>query len=304
VWSEREEIRPALDRLADRSSEKFATLASVFARALVDWGDVPYAGKIARRAVGAIDDQHPHAAFIHLSAGVLAWGVRDLDRALTEARYARRLAAKSGDNLVEARARNAAAIALSNQGRREEALEELRAGLESLGDSLPEVRYSMQNVMAMQYWFAGRYAEGAAAARRALAISSEATVSRAMTVGTLAICLAGLGDAIGAAEAQREAADLIIRFEVRGSGSETLVNFGRIALVAGDEAHAAAFVAAGKRLAAELRSVVEDPLWDDPSYGALIDRYPDEAGSLDGLSWEDALRSAIAWRPPASAARG
>jgi predicted ATPase/DNA-binding CsgD family transcriptional regulator len=116
VWSEREEIRPALDRLADRSSEKFATLASVFARALVDWGDVPYADEIARRAVGAIDDHHPNAAFIHLTAGVLAWGVRDLDRALSEATFARRLAAESGDKLVEARARNAAAIALANQG--------------------------------------------------------------------------------------------------------------------------------------------------------------------------------------------
>jgi hypothetical protein len=176
--------------------------------------------------------------------------------------------------------------------------------LESLGDSLPEVRYSMQNVMAVQYWFAGRYAEGAASARRALAISSEATVSRAMTVGTLAVCLAGLGDAIGAAEAQREAADLIIRFDLRGSASETLVNFGRVALVAGDEAQAAAFVAAGKRLAAELLSVVEDPLWNDPSYAALIDRHPDTASSLDGLGWEDALRLAIAWRPPASATRG
>ena len=169
----------------------------------------------------------------------------------------------------------------------------------SLGDSLPEVRYSMQNVMAMQYWLAGRYAEGAAAARRALAISSEATVSRAMTVETLAICLAGLGDVMGAAEAQREAAELIIRFEVRGSASETLVNFGRVAMVAGDEALAAAFVAAGRRLAAELRLVVEDPLWDDPIYAALIDGHPDAASSLDGLSWEEALRSAIAWRPPA-----
>src|SRR6202035_2610741 len=66
VWSERDEIRTALERLAERNRDDFATLASVFARALADWGDVPYADEIARKAADVVDDEHPHAAFVRL----------------------------------------------------------------------------------------------------------------------------------------------------------------------------------------------------------------------------------------------
>jgi len=298
VMSERDEIRPALERLAGRDRNQFATLAAVFAWTHWVWGDAPYANEIARRAAAVIDDAHPFAAFVHLSACASARAVREFDRALDEERRAHRLAAESGDELVEARARMNAAIALNELGRNEEALAELDAGLQSLGDSLSDMRFELHNIMGMVYWSDGRFAEGAAAARRALAISSEPTVARAMTVGTLGVCLLELGDLAGGIAASREHSELVLRFDVRGSGPGTVAGWARTAVAAGDEPHAAAFAAAGRRLAAELRSPIDTPAWEEPKIAPLIDRYPDAAHWLDGLDWRDAVRAAMAWQPP------
>jgi hypothetical protein len=158
--------------------------------------------------------------------------------------------------------------------------------------------------MAMEYWILGRYEEGAAAAWTGVATGTGATALRAATFDTLALCLIGLGDAPAAAAAMIEAADLIVRFDIRGGAEPAPTTVGRIAWLAGDEAHAGAFVAAARRLASELRTVVESSLWEEPVYSVVIEKHPDAVRSLAGLDWRETLSAALEWGRSQTASGG
>jgi predicted ATPase/DNA-binding CsgD family transcriptional regulator len=285
LWTERDALWAALPRLEAGDADAFAFIASNLARAGLFRMDFDDADALATRAVAATRPGHPERAFVLYRSSIAARLAGHSERAATLAQQALEEAEAGGDPLAIATA--LMAIAMSGGGADGDPIPILLRALGLLGESAPDLRSFVLNILGMECWSRADYVLGEEYARRAAALAPLPQLH-----DTLALNLVGLGRFADADQVERQAARFAVREGDTFVGYILTVLAGTAAHL-GDEPRAATLVAAARRNWLENGRPVENRLiWEEPPYASVLGRHAAAAQLGQDMSTRQALEFA------------